>query len=54
MPVAHCGTPPAPGTFVADATTIHRRATKTNEARLLSPWHHFIKFKAEIGEAGTT
>jgi hypothetical protein len=36
------GALPTPNTSVADATTDRRRATGTDEARLLSSWHCFL------------
>jgi hypothetical protein len=51
-PVVPYGVPPTPGTSVADTTTGRRRAIGTDEARLLSPRHHFLKPRAKTGEAG--
>jgi hypothetical protein len=39
---APCGVPPTAGTFIADANTGRQRVTRTDEARLLSPRHHFL------------
>jgi hypothetical protein len=40
MLAAPYGVPLAPGTYVINATTDHRRTTGTNNESLLSPRHH--------------
>jgi hypothetical protein len=42
MLMASCCAPPTPNTSITDTTTGHQRATEIDEARLLSPHHHFL------------